>query len=210
MFSQAPVLFLRSPATRRQSKYKKVFMYQYNNPGNLRYVGEDNPFLGEIRPNQNRTWREFATMQHGFRAMAVLLNNYYKMGKRTFRQMMHTYAPFGDGSNNPDNYANKVAAFAEFNPDEDFARILRDERLLFETLYKMAHIENGSWPDAQDALEGAQMFQGTVQIATPTTTTPTTPTTPILVIQRRPNYLPILIAAGAVSTFLIIHRIVRK
>lgn len=53
---------------------------------------------------------KFDTMSNGVRAGVInLYNAYFLRGKRTLRTIFATYAPVGDGANNPLNYANIVA-----------------------------------------------------------------------------------------------------
>jgi hypothetical protein len=81
-----------------------------NNPGNIRYGGATNiAYQGEV-DNNGADFKWFSSMGYGFRAIIVIYRYYNTyLGKKSLLDMTSTYAPAGDGSNNPTAYATSLA-----------------------------------------------------------------------------------------------------
>lgn len=47
-----------------------------NNPGNIRI--NNDLFQGEVRPSEDKSFKQFTTMAYGYRAMFKILSNYFK------------------------------------------------------------------------------------------------------------------------------------
>lgn len=98
-----------------------------NNPGNIRSGGSFK-YVGELANSANTSFRQFVDLKSGYRAIAEILYTYFvKKGINTIGKMIATYAPFGDGANNPTNYAafvskqtgidvNQVLTIDDFKP----------------------------------------------------------------------------------------------
>lgn len=115
---------------------------QGNNPGNIRLIKKPDgsppaPFIGEIRPN-NAAFRKFYTLETGLRAMYLVVLDHIKRGLDTPYTLIASYAPKGDGSNNPITYAQKIAKAANMKPTEK----LSGSRLV-PIIEAMARIETG-------------------------------------------------------------------
>ena len=61
------------------------------NPGNIRRSGVR--YKGECARSTDAEFRQFESMEWGYRAMFVLLDSYSRKGYRTIRQMISRYAP---------------------------------------------------------------------------------------------------------------------
>jgi hypothetical protein len=86
-----------------------------NNPGNLIGGGAWQGMVGTNASGINI----FSTWHYGIRAMIKTLHSYYyNHGLQTLRDIFHRYAPYGHGGNNPDQYAENVAAWIGIGPDQ--------------------------------------------------------------------------------------------
>jgi hypothetical protein len=63
--------------------------YKQNNPGNIRRSAE--VFDGEI--SSFTAFKSFNSMRYGYRALAIILYNYFKRGNDTIRKMITVYSP---------------------------------------------------------------------------------------------------------------------
>jgi hypothetical protein len=87
--------------------------YKQNNPGNIRNQGD--VFDGEIY--SGNAFKSFFTMGYGYRAMAILLFNYYTLyGDNTIRKLITRYAP--PGENDTAGYIEFVRDHTGINPDK--------------------------------------------------------------------------------------------
>lgn len=114
-----------------------------NNPANIRI--DSSNWQGVVPKAQNTDGRfhQFSTMEYGMRAHMVLLRNYQtKYGLNTIRKITHRWAPYGDGSNNPDNYAEFVAKEVGVSPDTPI-NLLTNTEVLAKVAHAMAIQENG-------------------------------------------------------------------
>ena len=63
-----------------------------NNPGNIRI--NNDLFQGEVRPSEDKSFKQFTTMAYGYRAMFKILSNFLKNYKLdTIRKMITRWAP---------------------------------------------------------------------------------------------------------------------
>lgn len=77
-----------------------------NNPGNIR-LSATTQWQGEVRPSRDRSFCQFKTMAHGYRALIKLLQNYRKLnGCRTISDFINRWAP--PTENNTSGYINRV------------------------------------------------------------------------------------------------------
>lgn len=77
-----------------------------NNPLNIR-LSATTVWQGEIRPSQDRSFCQFRTMAHGYRAGLKLLQNYRrKYGCRTIADFIRRWAP--PTENNTNGYISRV------------------------------------------------------------------------------------------------------
>ena len=77
-----------------------------NNPGNIRI--SKTGYLGEVTPSQDATFKQFSSMDWGYRAIFVLLYTYQnRYGLNNIREMINRYAP--PVENNTKGYIDRVA-----------------------------------------------------------------------------------------------------
>ncbi|MES2134484.1 MAG: hypothetical protein V4506_19210 [Bacteroidota bacterium] len=86
--------------------------YKQNNPGNIRNQGDI--FDGEVYSNSS--FKVFDRMANGYRAMAILLFNYFKRGENTLRKLITEYAP--PNENTTSTYINFVSDETGIGPDK--------------------------------------------------------------------------------------------
>lgn len=95
------------------------------NPGNIRQ--SSTKYLGEVQPSQDREFKQFQSIEYGYRAMFVLLEHYYrKRGLKTIRQIISRYAP--PVENNTEYYIGQVANICFRSADEEIDITNKDER----------------------------------------------------------------------------------
>lgn len=114
-----------------------------NNPGNIRI--DSSQWQGMVPLNQNTdgAFHQFVDMAHGMRAHMKVLQAYQqKHGLDTIRKIVRRWAPYGDGKNNPDNYANFVAKEVGISPDAPI-NIIANTEVLAKVAHAMAIQENG-------------------------------------------------------------------
>lgn len=124
-----------------------------NNPGNIRQSGVK--YVGEVRPSQDKSFKQFETMAHGYRAMFVLLDSYRRNGYKTLRQMINRYAP--PVENYTDKYMHFVAEWAGVAPDDWIDTTNKDK--MVKIVAAMSKMENGVTAVPADVLAGWQMFE---------------------------------------------------
>lgn len=76
-----------------------------NNPGNLRVPGK-------------MDFQAFPTMEDGTQAMLDQLGRYSQRGLNTIGKVVNTYAPAGDGANNPSAYIASVSRATGLDPNQ--------------------------------------------------------------------------------------------
>ena len=123
------------------------------NPGNIRQSATK--YLGEVRPSQDRAFKQFESMAYGYRAMFVLLDSYRRNGYKTLRQMINRYAP--PIENYTDKYIDFVAENAYISPDVPLNTSDHDTMLL--VVSAMSRMENGIPAVIKDVEQGWQLYQ---------------------------------------------------
>jgi hypothetical protein len=122
------------------------------NPGNIRL--SKTTYLGEVRPSQDRAFKQFSTMAWGYRAMFVLLHTYRKRGCRTLRQMIARYAP--PSENNTEEYIASVSRWAGVFDDVELDTL--DPAVMIPVVSAMSRMENGAVAVEADVREGWRLF----------------------------------------------------
>lgn len=109
-----------------------------NNPGNIRRGGGH--FKGERLPSLDPAFKQFETIEWGYRAMFVLLDNYRRRhGLQSIREMIRRWAP--PLENDTERYIRFVARAASLDPDQ--AIDTRNRRVMVPIVAAMSRIENG-------------------------------------------------------------------
>lgn len=124
-----------------------------NNPGNIRL----GPFRykGEKAQSSDSAFRQFESMEWGYRAMFVLLHTYtVKHDCRTLRQIINRYAP--PIENHTDNYIRRVAYATHLSPDEEI--YTTDGAVMTAIVAAMSEVENGVEADMTAVWHGWELF----------------------------------------------------
>lgn len=120
-----------------------------NNPLNIR-ISMDK-FVGEVRPSQDKKFKQFDTMAHGYRAAFRVLRTYINNYKcDTIRKIISRWAPATE--NNTLAYVMTVSDRAGISPD---APISADNReMMVRIVAAMSYVENGVEADRVEVLDG--------------------------------------------------------
>lgn len=124
------------------------------NPGNIRK--SKTKYLGEVQPSQDVAFKQFQSIDYGYRAMFVLLEHYYKArGLKTIRQIISRYAP--PIENDTEAYIQQVSTICFRSPDEEIDITNKDEMVLIVSA--MSRVENGRVANVEDILRGWSLYQ---------------------------------------------------
>ena len=124
-----------------------------NNPGNIRI--SKTKYLGEVQPSQDSSFKQFQSIDYGYRAMFVLLEHYYKArGLKTIRQIINRYAPASE--NNTEAYIQQVASICFRSADEEIDITNKDEMVLLVSA--MSRVENGRIANVDDVIRGWNLY----------------------------------------------------
>ena len=124
-----------------------------NNPGNIR-LGNFR-YKGEKAKSSDVAFRQFESMEWGYRAMFVLLHTYaIKHQCSTLRQMIERYAP--PSENHTENYIRRVAYATHLSPDEPLSTL--DGAVMTSVVAAMSEVENGVKADMGAIWSGWNLF----------------------------------------------------
>ena len=108
------------------------------NPGNIRKSTD--LFNGEVRPSQDKEFKQFRDMDYGFRAMwSVLKSYYYRHGLYSIQEIINRWAPLKD-RNPTEAYIDFVAKQSGYAPRE---RLKFNYEGMGRVVMAMAHYESG-------------------------------------------------------------------
>ena len=124
-----------------------------NNPLNIR-ISTDK-FVGEVRPSQDKAFKQFDTMAHGYRAAFRVLRTYINNYKcDTIRKIISRWAPATE--NDTLAYVMTVSDRAGISPD---APILADNReMMIRIVAAMSFVENGREAVMSDVIRGWELL----------------------------------------------------
>ena len=124
-----------------------------NNPGNIR-LGSFR-YKGEKATSSDSAFRQFESIEWGYRAMFVLLHTYEKRyGYNTLRKIINRYAP--PVENHTEAYIRRVANATHLLPDEMISTT--DGALMTAVVAAMSEVENGVAADMTQVWHGWQLF----------------------------------------------------
>lgn len=124
-----------------------------NNPGNIR-LGKFH-YLGEKEQSSDPAFRQFKSIEWGYRAMFVLLRTYVVKHKcSTLRQIINRYAP--PVENHTDRYLQYVVRATRLSPDEEIS--ITDKAMMTSIVAAMSEVENGIKADMDDVYRGWKLF----------------------------------------------------
>lgn len=108
------------------------------NPGNIRRSRVR--YRGEVHPSRDPDFKQFESMEWGYRAMFVLLDTYrLRYGLDTLRRMISRYAP--PEENHTALYIDAVCDMTGVGADEPIDT--RDRATMVPVVAAMSQIENG-------------------------------------------------------------------
>lgn len=124
-----------------------------NNPLNIR-INTDK-FVGEVRPSQDKAFKQFDTMAHGYRAAFRVLRTYINNYKcDTIRKIISRWAPKNE--NHTENYIKVVSERSGITADEP---ILADNReMMIRIVAAMSFVENGLEAVMSDVIRGWELL----------------------------------------------------
>ncbi|MBO5687995.1 MAG: structural protein P5 [Alistipes sp.] len=108
------------------------------NPGNIRRSRVR--YKGECHPSTDESFKQFESMEWGYRAMFILLDTYrVRYGLRSLKEMITRYAP--PSENHTALYIDAVCEMTGIRPDEKIDT--RSRRVMVPIVAAMSRIENG-------------------------------------------------------------------
>ena len=108
------------------------------NPGNIRRSRVR--YKGECHPSTDESFKQFESMEWGYRAMFILLDTYrVRYGLRSLKEMILRYAP--PSENHTALYIDAVCEMTGIRPDEKIDT--RSRRVMVPIVAAMSRIENG-------------------------------------------------------------------
>lgn len=123
------------------------------NPGNIRLSGIR--YKGEIRPSADPQFRQFGSLEWGYRAIFVLLHTYARRHAcRTLRQMIARYAP--PDENDTRRYTLFVAQHSGIDPDKQLDTL--DRTAMTAVVCAISLFENGQHADRTTVARGWSLF----------------------------------------------------
>lgn len=125
-----------------------------NNPGNIRQNSDT--FLGEIKPSIDPAFKQFESIEYGYRAIFVTLNTYQKKyGLSTIRAMISRWAPPKD---NNDTEAYIRAVSSESGVPENSHITSTNKDVMVPIVAAMSRVENGVAANISEVQRGWDLF----------------------------------------------------
>ena len=122
------------------------------NPGNIRRSRVR--YRGEKHPSQDPDFKQFISMEWGYRAMFVLLHTYQiRYGLNTVREMISRYAP--PEENHTALYIDAIQEMTGVQPDEPLDTL--DRKQMIPIVAAMSRVENGCKAQLQEVETGWQL-----------------------------------------------------
>lgn len=123
------------------------------NPGNIRR--SSSRYRGEVRPSRDPDFKEFESIEWGYRAIFVTLNTYRrKYGLRTIREMISRWAP--PVENHTEAYIRAVTARTGFSADAVLDT--RSRQQMVPLIAAMSEVENGVKADFRAVERGWELY----------------------------------------------------
>lgn len=123
------------------------------NPGNIRR--SSSRYRGEVRPSRDPDFKQFESIEWGYRAIFVTLNTYRrKYGLRTIREMISRWAP--PVENHTEAYIRAVTARTGFSADAVLDT--RSRQQMIQLIAAMSEVENGVKADFRAVERGWELY----------------------------------------------------
>ena len=124
-----------------------------NNPLNIE-ISPDK-FQGEIRPSSDSRFKQFKSIEYGYRAaFRILLTYRNKYGLKTLREWITRWAP--PIENNTQSYIDTVSRVAKVLPDVEIDTENKD--FMCRIVAAMSRVENGVNADMKDVERGYNLL----------------------------------------------------
>lgn len=125
------------------------------NPGNIRRSGVR--YKGEVRPSTDPQFKQFGSMELGYRAIFVLLDTYrIRYGLDTVRTMISRWAP--PSENDTAAYVDAVCRRTGLTPDRPIDT--RNRATMVPLAAAISRVENGTDAVAEEVEAGWELFAG--------------------------------------------------
>lgn len=127
--------------------------YRNCNPLNIRH--NKDLFRGEVRPSKDSAFKQFESIEYGYRAAFRMLDSYRRLhGCRYLSDFIDRWAP--PSENNTRRYIETVAARAKLS-DVSLVDTL-DESVMCRIVAAMSFVENGIEADSGQVKRGWDLF----------------------------------------------------
>ncbi len=125
------------------------------NPGNIRL--SCSKFKGEVTPSKDAEFKEFLSIEWGYRAMFVILHNYDELYSiNTLSKIISRWAPHTE--NDTSAYIRSVAKRLGCGTTSHINTL--DRETMIALVSSMSWIENGEKANPADVLAGWKLFSG--------------------------------------------------
>ncbi len=123
------------------------------NPGNIRQSKV--VYQGEVQPSRDPAFKQFSSMEWGYRAIFMLLHTYaVKYGLHTIREMISRWAP--PSENHTETYISTIAKRAGL-ADVSTVDTLNEQQMR-RIVSAMSFVENGEPADEEEVRRGWNLF----------------------------------------------------
>jgi len=124
-----------------------------NNPGNIRI--SSTKWQGEIIPSTDKSFKQFASMAYGYRALIKLLQNYRKLyNLKTVAEFIKRWAP--ETENNTAGYITRVCK--EMQVPSTHVPDVEDEATMCAMAAAISQVENGVPANMDDVYKGWELL----------------------------------------------------
>ena len=125
------------------------------NPGNIRHSIAR--YRGEVRPSRDPQFKQFESLEWGYRAIFVTLNTYrHKHGLTTIAEMIGRWAP--PNENHTAAYIRAVAQRSGIGIAEEIDT--RDRATMLPLVAAISQVENGISANRRALERGGELFIG--------------------------------------------------
>lgn len=128
------------------------------NPGNLERCYDNNGkelyYVGQRLNQTNSIYRQFVSIDYGYRALLKLLSDDFRIGLNTVTKIISHYAP-GSGGNDTNQYIINLCCWLDFKKDEVLP--LNDE-ILVRLACAISRQENGVAAILKDVYAGLRLL----------------------------------------------------
>lgn len=146
------LIFFRKPIKQKVEE-KLTRGYRNNNPGNI--IKTKTPWKGEVEGKDKR-FKTFINMEHGYRAIFVLLRGYIDKGFDTIEKIITRYAP--PSENATSSYIKHVSERTGIPKDKKLS--FADSEAMKKIVAAISFSENGIKPDEQQIEGGYKLING--------------------------------------------------